>query len=99
MTENHQTKNIRFRKAVSDYLSDVRTETALEKRIQRLKRLKQEIGDIFSHESISTNFEMIRNNLIRAQKHSVNLSDKSFRSFMIRQKNNFIAPLKMYPVT
>jgi hypothetical protein len=65
MTENHQTENIRFRKAVNDYLSDVKTETALDKRIQRLKKLKQEIGDIFSCELISTNFEMIRNNLIR----------------------------------
>lgn len=96
MTENHPILNIRFRKAVNDYLSDVRAEATLEKRIQRLKKLKQEVGDIFPHEYIHTNFERIKNNLIHTQNHSVNISDRFIKSFMIRQKKKHIDSLKLY---
>ena len=99
MIENHQIRNIRFRKAVNDYLSYVRAESTLEKRIQRLKKLKQEIGDIFSREYIHTNFERIRYNLIHDQKHSVNISDKFIKSFMIRQKQKHLDSLKLYQLS
>lgn len=96
MTENNQSNNIRFRKAVNDYLSDVRAETTLEKRIQRLKKLKQEIGSIFSNELIHANFERIKNNLLQAQNYSVNTSDNWIKSFMIRQKQRHINSIKSY---
>ena len=96
MTENHQIQNIRFIKAVDDYLSDVRAESTLEKRIQRLKKLKQEGGDIFPHEYIHTNFERIKNNLIYAQNNSANISDRYIKSFMSRQRQKHIDSLKLY---
>ena len=96
MTENNQSNNIRFRKAVNDYLSDVRAETTLQKRIQRLKKLKQEIGEIFTHELIHANFERIKNNLIQSQNYSVSISDNWIKSFMIRQKQKHIESIKSY---
>lgn len=96
MTENYQNRNIRFRKAVDDYLIDVRAEATLEKRIMRLKRLKQEVGNIFPLEYIHMNFERIKYNLIHAQKHSGNISDRYIKSFMIRQKQKYIDSLKLY---
>ena len=96
MTENHQIRNTRFRKAVNDYLREVRAEATLEKRIQRLKKLKQEVGDIFPYEYIHTNFERIKNNLIYAQNNSANISDRYIKSFMSRQRQKHIDSLKLY---
>jgi len=96
MTENHQIKNSRFRKAVNEYLNDVRSEATLEKRIERLKKLKQEVGDIFSCEFIHANFEKIKNSLIHTQNYSVSVSEKLVKSFIISQKHKNIGPFKSY---
>jgi hypothetical protein len=96
MTENHKVRNIRLRKAVYDYLCEVRAEATLEKRLQRLKKLKQEVVDIFHYEYIQTNFERIKNNLIHAQNNPANFSDRYIKSFIIRQRQKHIDSLKLY---
>ncbi len=96
MIENHQIRNIRFRIAVNDFLDDIKSEAVLEKRIERLKRLKQEVGDIFSHEFLRANFEKIRNNLIRTQNYSVSISDKLIKNFFISQKQKYFESFRSY---
>ena len=55
MAEAYQIKNFKFRKAINDYLNDIKSEATLEGRIERLKRLKQEAGEIYTSEFIYSN--------------------------------------------
>jgi hypothetical protein len=90
MADNHQIRNIKFIKAVNEYLYDIRKETTLEKRIERLKKLKQEVGDIFTNEFIHINFERIKRSLIQTQNFSVNVSDTIFERFFSAQKQKLL---------
>lgn len=90
MAEIHQIRNIKFRKAVNEYLKDIRKETILEKRIERLKKLKQEVGDIFTNEVIHINFERIKRSFVQTQNHQVNVSDTLFERFLIAQKQKIL---------
>ncbi len=90
MTDIHQIRNIKFRIAVKEYLDDIRKETILEKRIERLKKLKQEVGDIFTNEFIHTNFERIKRSLLKTQKCPVHFSDKILERFFIIEKQRIL---------
>lgn len=90
MADIHQIRNIKFRKAVNEYLNDIRKETILENRIERLKKLKQEVGDIFTNELIHINFERIKKSFIQTQNCPVNDTDTIFERFFIAQKQKLL---------
>jgi hypothetical protein len=89
-------RNMKFRQAVNDYLNDIRSEATLEKRIERIKKLKQEVGEIFSCEFIHANFEKIKNRIIHNQNYSAGFSDKISRDYLVSQKNKNIESFRFH---
>ncbi len=85
----HQTEHdFRLRNAISNYLDDMQSEESLVKKLNRIKKLKQEVGKIcIPQDNMKT--EKKNEIIIRTQRYSKMAKTKSVRDFMaIRKKQN-----------
>ena len=85
--------DFRLRNAISSYLTDIQSESSLVKKIDRIKKLKQEVGKIcLPQDNLRT--EKINKIIIRAQRYSKKTQIKSVQDFITNIKKQNIENFK-----
>lgn len=91
-TAFHQ--HLKMREAINNFLFEIKSEDSFDNRSIHLTKLKNEIGNIFSKETIQGGLEKVKKNLIQAQNYVTHTPANLIRDFINDRKETNIRLFK-----